>query len=188
MQPRIYLMTALLLIVSLVVIFRILVRRAYQQHGRLTPFSLLLEYFAIFLWVGYAYANRPYDWPVSHVGPITSVVGWTLFTGGWVGMLAALVRLGVRRSHGLTVTSLHETGVYGLTKNPQVVAFLVAMFGYVLLWPGWRSLGSLILVGILSHLMLRTEEEHLLDVFGADYEEYCRKVSRYVGISRRMRE
>ncbi len=47
---------------------------------------------------------------------------------------------------------------------------MVAMIGYGLLWPTWQHVGSLILIGALAHMMVLTEEEHLRDVFGEEYE------------------
>jgi len=37
---------------------------------------------------------------------------------------------------------------------------------------------------VLLRLMVHTEEEHLLRVFGAEYEQYCRRVHRFLGLRR----
>jgi protein-S-isoprenylcysteine O-methyltransferase Ste14 len=185
MSFTVYLISACLLLGAAVVIFRVLVRRGYRRTGRLTPLFSLLEWVAVLLWVGFAWANRPPDWPVQHVSEPLRAIGWSLFSAGWAGCAVAFASLGVRRSHGLRSDRLVTTAFYGATRNPQIVAFIAAMLGYVMLWPTWRTLGSFLLVGVIVHLMVMTEEEHLRDVFGSEYGQYCERVPRYVGIRRR---
>ena len=162
-------------------VFRVAVRRDYLKSGRLTPLSTFLEYVAITSWVAFGYLNRPPDWPAVHVGSPQEYLGWVLFLSGWAFVLAGIVWLGIRRSHGLQVVGLRQTGLYRFTRNPQTVAFFIAMLGYLILWPTWRNVGVLILVAVLLHLMIRSEEEHLRDVFGEEYEGYCERTPRYVG-------
>lgn len=184
MAPLTYLVSALLILIIAYVVFRIAVRRDYRRSGRLTPLSTFLEYVAILSWVCFANLNIPRGWPAVHVGLLQEVVGWVLFIGGWLIVFAAFFRLGIRRSHGLQVNTLRQTGLYRLTRNPQVVALIVAMFGYLVLWPTWRNVGVLILMVVLCHLMILSEEEHLRDIFGEEYERYCRRVPRYIRLRR----
>ena len=76
---------------------------------------------------------------------------------------------------------LKQSGMYGLSRNPQTVAFLLAMVGYLVLWPSWYGLGSVAIVAVMSHTMVVTEEEHLRASFGEEYVRYCRGVPRYLG-------
>jgi len=162
------------------VVFRVLVRRNYRRSGRLTWLSVVLMYGAILAWVGFGWLNMPAGWPATSAGPLRAAVGWLLFGGGWLALLAAFLHLGVRRSHGAAPTALRQSGLYELTRNPQIVGFLLAMLGYLVLWPSWRNAGVVALITGLSDLMIRTEEEHLLAVFGAEYERYCSRVPRYL--------
>ena len=104
-----------------------------------------------------------------------------LFYGGLLLTVLAMVLLGIRRSHGREVGALRQSGFYALTRNPQALFFAVAIFGNLVLWPTWRNLVALILLLVLMHLMVLTEEEHLRRVFGAEYARYCRRVPRYFG-------
>jgi protein-S-isoprenylcysteine O-methyltransferase Ste14 len=187
MEPLTYLGFAIQVLAVAFVVFRVVVRREYLRAGRLTPLSTLLEWLAIGSWVWFCWVNRPSDWPAVHVGPALQVVGWVLFIGGWAVALAGMLRLGLRRTHGLQVNALRQTGLYRLTRNPQIVAFLTAIAGYVVLWPTWRHVGTLVLLVVVCHMMIMTEEEHLRDVFGDEYERYCQRVPRYVGLRRPAR-
>jgi protein-S-isoprenylcysteine O-methyltransferase Ste14 len=174
-------LAVVVLLVSFLV-FRVVVRRDYQRKGQLTLFSTVMEYVAIVSWVGLSYINRPLDWPAVHVGPALEALGSILFYGGLSLTVLSLVALGIRRSHGHEVTRLKQSGFYRLSRNPQAVAFVVAIIGNLVLWPTWKNLVSLVLLAVLLHLMIRTEEEHLRRAFGEEYEQYCRRVPRFVGL------
>ena len=73
---------------------------------------------------------------------------------------------------------------YHVTRNPQLVGGSLLVIGTVVLWPSWYALGWAVLYGIVAHMMVLTEEEHLRDVFGGEYERYCGRVPRYLGILR----
>lgn len=45
---------------------------------------------------------------------------------------------------------------------------------------------SLLLYVVLIHLMVLTEEEHLLARHGNEYLQYCEQVPRYIGLPRRI--
>ncbi len=88
---------------------------------------------------------------------------------------------GLARAFGLESDELKQSGAYGLSRNPQAVAFLIAIIGNTMLWPSWPNLGSVLLLAIIMHIMIATEEEHLRGVFGEDYRRYCARVPRYLG-------
>jgi protein-S-isoprenylcysteine O-methyltransferase Ste14 len=152
--------TSLAFIVLLVsfVVFRVVVRRDYQRRGELSPISVFMEYLAI--------------------GSFGSI----LFYGGLSLTVLIILSLGIRRSHGREVTRLRQSGVYRLSRNPQALAFVVAIIGNLVLWPTWKNLLSLVLLVVLLHLMIRTEEEHLRRVFGEEYEQYRQRVPRFLGL------
>ena len=182
MRPLTYASLALVVLIVSWAVFRFVVRRDYQRHGKLTPLAVFMEYVAIGSWVGFSYANVPRDWPAVHVGPGLEVVGSILFYGGLALTLLSMTSLGFGRSHGRSVTQLRQSGFYRWSRNPQAVAFVAAIIGNLALWPSWKNLVSLVLLVVLLRLMVHTEEEHLQRVFGADYDQYCRRVPRFVGL------
>jgi len=167
-------------------VFRVVVRREYRAVGRLRWPASLAQYVPILAWVGFGWLNAPRDWPAVHVGAVQAALGWTLFAAGWALTVAAFSGLGVRRSHGVWVGGLRTSGLYRVTRNPQAVAFVAAMVGYVVLWPTWRSVGVLVLLAILCDEMVRAEEAHLARVYGAEYARYRARVPRYLGLPRRQ--
>ncbi len=175
-----YLLSAVLLLAAAFLTFRVAVHRDYRKYGRLKPVSSLLELLIFSLWATFTYNYRTVDWPATHVDPIVGVVGWTLFIGGMVVAFTVMGWFGLARAFGLVSNELKQTGAYGLSRNPQAVAFLGAMIGYLILWPSWQNLASVVLLAIILHIMIVTEEEHLGRVFGEEYRRYCERVPRYL--------
>jgi protein-S-isoprenylcysteine O-methyltransferase Ste14 len=185
MALPIYLISACLLLVSAFVVFRVLVRRDYQRRGRLTLFSTVLETAIFFLLGTFTWIDLPSDWPPSHVNPFLRVIGLICIAVGLTMALIAMARFGLCRSLGREVNVLKQSGLYSLTRNPQIVAFALAMIGYALLWPSWHTLGWVLLYAAMAHMMALAEEEHLLNIHGEEYVQYCARVPRYLGFRRR---
>lgn len=86
--------------------------------------------------------------------------------------------------------TLATTGVYAWVRNPIYSAFWMACTG-ALLWAGdlWL-LGLPVLFWLfLTVLMKHTEEKWLLERFGREYEDYCRRVNRCIPwFPRRIKE
>jgi protein-S-isoprenylcysteine O-methyltransferase Ste14 len=115
---------------------------------------------------------------------IVVIFGWVMIALGVLTMLISLAWLGLRRSHGLEVDTLIQSGPYSLTRNPQIVGFSLGMIGFVMVWPSWHMTISLLLYVVLFHLMVLTEEEHLLSRYGNEYLRYCEETPRYIGVPR----
>ncbi|MGD2152034.1 MAG: methyltransferase [Gemmatimonadales bacterium] len=180
----VFVVAASVWLVAGILIFRVVVRRDYRRRGRLSLFVGFLELLVYCLWATLAYIYRPPDWPAIHVGSALRVVGWILFAGGLIVTFGTMIVFGMARAFGRRVDVLKQSGLYGLSRNPQTVAFLVAMVGYLALWPSWFGLGSVAILAVMAHTMVLTEEEHLRDVYGDEYVRYCERVPRYLGPAR----
>lgn len=80
-------------------------------------------------------------------------------------------------------TRLVIVGFYRYVRNPMYIGFLV---GWVGLWVvfGQADLAAIAIVcgvalGVVLFVMFY-EEPHLREIFGAEYEEYCRNVHRWI--------
>jgi protein-S-isoprenylcysteine O-methyltransferase Ste14 len=71
-------------------------------------------------------------------------------------------------------------GIYARTRNPRYLEFLALSFVYVAFanYTGTWVLYALTFPAI--HLVVLLEEAELRERFGAEYEEYCRRVPRYL--------
>jgi protein-S-isoprenylcysteine O-methyltransferase Ste14 len=176
----IYLFSISLLLMAAVLILRVFVRGDYQRIGRLSFIVATIQALLFFVYGGLPYIYLPDDWPVSQVNLVLQILGLLFITIGLAIVLFGIFRLGILRSFGLQTGVLKTTGFYRLSRNPQVLGCALYVIGFVILWPSWYALGwGLVFVPII-HLMVLTEEEHLLNIHGNEYLRYCNRVPRYL--------
>ena len=178
-----YLLSITLLFVAAIVIFKVFVRRDYLRRGYLSVPSSALQVLLFFVYGGFPSIYLPDEWPMSHVNLVLRVIGWTFITIGVAIILYGALRLGILQSLGLQKGIFRETGLYRATRNPQVLGCALYVIGFVMLWPSWVALGWGILFAPILHIMVLTEEEHLRNTYGQDYERYCKRVPRYLSFS-----
>lgn len=80
-----------------------------------------------------------------------------------------------------TATSLVQSGIFSKTRNPMYVG----LFFVLLAWATWlQSLGNiavlLIFVVALTELQIKPEEAALRTLFGVEYDQYCKRVGRWL--------
>ena len=79
----------------------------------------------------------------------------------------------IKKNHLVT------SGIYAWVRNPIYSAFMILCTG-VLLVAGnvWFFILPFIYLWLLTVLLKHTEEKWLLDMYGNEYVEYCKKVNR----------
>ena len=77
-------------------------------------------------------------------------------------------------------TAFVQKGIYRISRNPAFVGFDLMYIGLLLAFPNIIHLLFAIFPIVMLHLQIRQEEVFLRNTFGAEYEEYCRKVRRYI--------
>ena len=81
----------------------------------------------------------------------------------------------------ITENKLATTGTYGIVRNPIYSAFFLANFGTVLIASNWILFIIPILCWIYMTIFLKqTEEKWLLNLYGQEYIDYCKKVNRII--------
>jgi protein-S-isoprenylcysteine O-methyltransferase Ste14 len=141
------------------------------------------------VWLGgagcLAYVKTPDG--VSFLAVRPDAVGWL---GGGIALagLASHVWSNVTLARGERRSAAGESalvadGPFRYVRNPIYVAGIALMLGVGLLYPGW-SVVDLVLPLILLvffHLrVVRFEEPALRQRFGRNYDEYCRRVPRWL--------
>ena len=187
MRLEIYLFLAVLLSGYAYFVFRVLVRRDYRQRGRLGAVASLLQLSVFAGFFGFPYLFNPPEWPwfwrLSSSAPRgLQVVGLGLICMGCIVAFGTMAWFGIERAFGLIVGDFITQGPYHYTRNPQVLGGYLLVIGVVLQWPSLQAVVWLVVYGLISHWMVITEEEHLTQVFGEVYLQYCAETPRYLAV------
>jgi protein-S-isoprenylcysteine O-methyltransferase Ste14 len=113
----------------------------------------------------------------------SKAVGLALVTLGMIPFILAYVNFGTSWRIGIdrkTPGTLVTGGIFAVTRNPIYLAFILFCFGIFLLNATWFFLIFAVLAVIAIHFQILREEEFLKKQYGQSYEEYCRRVARYL--------
>lgn len=77
-------------------------------------------------------------------------------------------------------TKLIKTGMYGIIRNPIVLGLFLYGLGILLLNPNLLSLLMIIFIVYGYNYKVDTEAKKLKEMFGDEWDEYCKKVGKYL--------
>ncbi|NMP32523.1 isoprenylcysteine carboxylmethyltransferase family protein [Thalassotalea sp. M1531] len=78
-------------------------------------------------------------------------------------------------------SSLVNTGIYKVTRNPMYLGFLLLLIAYAIYLSHILAFGlAFIFVLYMNAFQIKPEEHMLATLFGEDYEMYCRSVRRWL--------
>jgi protein-S-isoprenylcysteine O-methyltransferase Ste14 len=109
---------------------------------------------------------------------------------GSVVMLTCVFRFGTRGEGtpfpGDPPRKLVAVGPYQYSRNPMYLGMAVALIGEAVLYAGWSqwqriAIYALVLAVIMECFVVFYEEPTLRTKFGKEYEEYYRRVPRWIG-------
>ncbi len=178
-----FFMLSFLLILFNYFVFRVVVRKSYARTHRLSLLSILLQSLVFALHANLSYTFLPTAWPTLPPLPSSvfhSTVGLGILGVGLITTIWAMSGLGFRKAIGQRAGGLHNSGIYRYSRNPQLICYGLALVGVTALWPSFYGLAWLLIYAVIVHMMVRTEEQHLRETFGSEYEQYCREVPRYL--------
>jgi protein-S-isoprenylcysteine O-methyltransferase Ste14 len=161
----------------------VIVRRDYQKKGQLSSFATFLEFliFAAHANLAYTFLPAPYpEIPPLPESCAQTVLGTALLLIGLFFTLWAMSGLGFKKAFGQDTKTLNRFGFYQYTRNPQIVAYGIALLGIAILWASPYSLGWVLIYAIIAHMMVTTEEEHLSSIYKEAYVDYSKDVPRYI--------
>ena len=88
---------------------------------------------------------------------------------------------------GIVKNRLVTTGIYGRVRNPIYSDVLAVCTGILMIYANLcLLLLPFVYWGFLTVLMKNTEEKWLKELYGEEYEEYCRRVNRCIPWKRSM--
>jgi len=80
-----------------------------------------------------------------------------------------------------TASALVSSGIYRYTRNPMYLGFATVLLAWsILLASPVSVLGVLGFVLFMNRFQIRSEERALANLFGNDFEQYCRTVRRWL--------
>ncbi len=133
-----------------------------------TMAGILLSQFKIIVYLSF-----------SMIKMVLLMIGALLIAAG-----AALWVLAVFRAKiddGITNNRLVTDGVYALVRNPIYSSFLSVCTGALMIYGNlWLLILPVLYWLFLTVLMKCTEEKWLKNLYGVEYEEYCRRVNRCI--------
>jgi protein-S-isoprenylcysteine O-methyltransferase Ste14 len=78
-------------------------------------------------------------------------------------------------------TALVTSGPNGVTRNPMYVGMAGLLTAHALYRGGWATaLPIAAFVAVIDRVQIRPEEAALRERFGKDYDDYCRRVRRWL--------
>lgn len=184
-----YFAAATILLLIILVITRVLLLRRggiqAMRFGELDRKDFLLPPFALFL--VYLVLAGAFGWPrpggVLFHNAVLAWLGVLLCMLGLMLFLAALLSFGKSFRVGIDEerpSALVTTGVFAHSRNPIYTAFGLILFGFFLVFPSW-ILAAYVLAGKwLLHRQVLREEASLQKIYGRAYEDYRKKVRRYL--------
>ena len=113
---------------------------------------------------------------VSWIGVVFCLLSLILFIWALISFKKSFrVGLVENSSQGLITQ-----GAFAISRNPIYVSFAAMLIGQFLIFPSW-ILFIYIFAGILTfHRQVLKEENFLSIQYGNEFEQYCRKVNRYL--------
>ena len=110
---------------------------------------------------------------------VVALIGLAFDLAGIVSFYRAKTTINPLRPH--KTSSLVSTGVYRVTRNPMYVGLLFLLIAWAIyLSSAWALLGPLAFVLYMNRFQIGPEEKVLGVLFGDEYEEYRRKVRRWL--------
>jgi protein-S-isoprenylcysteine O-methyltransferase Ste14 len=107
-------------------------------------------------------------------GSLVFVIGLILAVLGLLGMVVAL--LDFRKT---PLDQPVTRGLYRYARHPQIVMSSLVILGATLSIGSWAAVFAWAVARLFQHYGILAEEEKCLELYGDQYQDYIRRVSRY---------
>jgi len=152
------------------------VERVYPIPGVLL--GVVAAVFAVF--PGFYHFTAPLFW-LEHF--FVKIVGLSLLFASLIWIVLAQTQMGASWRIGIDSanrTELVNQGLFKVSRNPIFLGMRVALAGFFLVLPNAFTLVALVLGNVLLQIQVRLEEQHLVGLHGADYDDYKKEVRRWI--------
>ena len=115
--------------------------------------------------------------------PILQWAGLAVAANGVVFFIVAMLTMADSWRAGIPdsdKTAFVQRGIFHFSRNPAFVGFDLMYIGLLMAFPNMLHLIFAIFPIVMLNLQIRQEEVFLRNTIGTEYEEYCRKVRRYI--------
>jgi protein-S-isoprenylcysteine O-methyltransferase Ste14 len=117
--------------------------------------------------------------PRITVAVVIALVGFSFALAGIVSFRRAKTTVNPKKPSN--ATSLVNSGIYRVTRNPMYVGLLFVLVAWaVFLSCVWALLGPLAFVLYMSRFQISPEEKALATMFGSEYSRYKERVRRWL--------
>ncbi len=181
-----YFLFSIVFILFTYVVFRVLIKRDYENLQKLSPLSYALEILVFAIHVNSLYLILPTQWPELPKLPengILNIISGIIFCIGAVMLMLSWFTLGTGQSLGIDKNKLNTAGVYRYSRNPQLLSYGIMLMATVVLFFSLLMLFWFLLYLIISYLMIKSEEEFLKQKYPDRYTGYCKQVPRIIGFT-----
>ena len=144
------------------------------------PLVYVLPFFASFL------LNDRIEFLIvgTGAGPAQVAIGTTMIVAGFVLMAWGLITFVKQRTAILPFHAARTLVIvppYTFTRNPMYLGLLIAYLGGALAtnW-AWPLVFLPVVIAVMSGFVIAREERYLRGAFGADYDNYCGRVRRWI--------
>ena len=134
--------------------------------------------------LGLGFGTRPHiaggSMAVDH---LVDLAGFLVALGGQVVRALVIGLVYITRggqNRRIWANSLVDGGIFAHCRNPLYIGNLLVVVGLAIVHNGWAMYAIGILLFVVAYTALvRAEEYYLRGRFGAEYEDYCRRVPRW---------
>ena len=123
------------------------------------------------------------DYGTNYLLMALSVIPFGLATAIYVShhkYLTLQIQVGVPELTGSQHGFLRTEGIYSRIRHPRYVESILWILGYALFTNYLAMYVAFLLMLPIMHTIVLLEEKELKERFGVEYEEYCRRVPRYI--------
>jgi protein-S-isoprenylcysteine O-methyltransferase Ste14 len=143
--------------------------RAYQYRIPLTAIALVGSWFWVLATPPWIEEGEPIAW-------LTNAAAWGAFALGALVRIWATLWIGGRKKHTIV-----DDGPYRVCRNPLYVGTFAMVLGVALFLKSAVFAVALVFVWVLyAWFVVPAEERYMRGRFAAAYDDYCRRVPRWI--------